>query len=70
LSSDGLTQEEMSPYIERVLQQANNWMIHSTALLERSWLEFERRKTADRAMLQIQAIIIIIIIIIIIKGPD
>lgn len=32
-------------------------MIHSTALLERSWLEFERRKVADRAMLQIQALI-------------
>lgn len=55
--SDGLTAEEMLPYIERVLQQPKNWMIHSTGLLERSWLEFERRKTADRAMLQIQALI-------------
>lgn len=54
---DGLTNEEMQPYVERVLQQAANWMIHSTALLERSWLEFERRKTMDRAMLQIQALI-------------
>jgi tetratricopeptide (TPR) repeat protein len=54
---DGLTNAEMAPYIERVLQQANNWMIHSTGLLERSWLEFERRKTMDRAMLQIQALI-------------
>ena len=43
--------------IERVLGLATNWMIHSTALLERSWLEFERRKTMDRAMLQIQALI-------------
>lgn len=32
-------------------------MVYSTALLERSWLEFERRKTADRAMLQMQALI-------------
>lgn len=54
---DGLTNEEMYPYVERVLQQANNWMIHSTALLERSWLEFEKRKTMDRAMMQIQALI-------------
>ena len=54
---DGLTNEEMQPYVERVLQLAVNWMIHSTALLERSWLEFERRKTMDRAMLQIQALI-------------
>ncbi|KAJ1420394.1 hypothetical protein B484DRAFT_453130 [Ochromonadaceae sp. CCMP2298] len=54
---DGLTNEEMQPYLERVLDLAANWMIHSTALLERSWLEFERRKTMDRAMLQIQALI-------------
>jgi len=54
---DGLTNEEMQPYVERVLGLATNWMIHSTALLERSWLEFERRKTMDRAMLQIQALI-------------
>lgn len=54
---DGLTNEEMLPYIERVLALATNWMIHSTSLLERSWLEFERRKTMDRAMLQIQALI-------------
>ena len=54
---DGLTTEEMQPYVERVLELATNWMIHSTALLERSWIEFERRKTMDRAMLQIQALI-------------
>ena len=54
---DGLTNEEMQPYVERVLELAGNWMIHSTGLLERSWLEFERRKTMDRAMLQIQALI-------------
>lgn len=55
--ADQLTYEEQMAYIERILQQANNWMVHSTALLERSWIEFERRKTADRAMLQIQALI-------------
>jgi tetratricopeptide (TPR) repeat protein len=56
---DGLTNEEMTPYIEKVLKQSNdrNWMIYSTALLERSWIEFEKRKTADRALLQIQALI-------------
>ena len=54
---DGLTAEEMFPYIQRVLDQANNWMIHSTALLQRSWLEYEKRRTADRAMLQMQALL-------------
>lgn len=55
--ADGLTNEQMLPFIERVLDQASNWMVHSTALLERSWLEFERRKTMDRSLLQIQALI-------------
>lgn len=65
---DGLTNEEMIPYIERILTATStnsnekpadnvNWMIYSTALLERSWIEFNRRKTMDRAMLQIQALI-------------
>lgn len=47
----------MEPYLRRVLQVSKNWMIHSTGLLERSWLEFEKRRTADRAMLQIQALL-------------
>ena len=55
--ADGLTREEMEPYLQRVLELASNWMIHSTGLLERSWLEFEKRRTMDRAMLQIQALL-------------
>lgn len=55
--ADGLTREEMEPYLIRLLEVANNWMIHSTGLLERSWLEFEKRRTMDRAMLQIQALL-------------
>jgi tetratricopeptide (TPR) repeat protein len=54
---DGLTTEEMFPYVERVLMLARNWMIHSTALLQRSWLEYEKRRTMDRALLQIQALL-------------
>lgn len=54
---DGLTTEEMFPYVERVLVLAKNWMIHSTALLQRSWLEYEKRRTMDRALLQIQALL-------------
>lgn len=54
---DGLTNEEMLPYIERVLAQPSNWMIYSMGLLQRSWLEYERRKTADRALLQMQALV-------------
>ena len=54
---DGLTTEEMFPYVERVLKLSKNWMIHSTALLQRSWLEYEKRRTMDRALLQIQALL-------------
>ena len=54
---DGLTREQMFPYIQRVLENPKNWMIHSTALLQRSWLEYEKRRTMDRAMLQIQALL-------------
>lgn len=43
----------MFPYIQRVLDEPKNWMIHSTGLLERSWLEFEKRRTFDRALLQV-----------------
>ena len=32
-------------------------MVYSTALLERSWLEYERNKTTERAVLQIQALV-------------
>ena len=55
--ADGLTAEEMFPFLERVLLTHQNWMIHSTGLLERSWLEFEKRRTMDRAMMQIQALL-------------
>jgi tetratricopeptide (TPR) repeat protein len=55
--TDGLTTEEMFPYVRKVLDQPRNWMIHSTGLMERSWLEFEKRKTMDRALMQIQALL-------------
>ena len=34
-----------------------DWMIYSTALLERAWLEFERPHTKERAILQLQALV-------------
>ncbi len=51
----------MSPYVERVLQQHDsrmqNWMVYSTALLTRAWIEFERPHAAERAALQLQALV-------------
>ena len=39
---DGLTAEEMGAFLERVLQQHDDWMVYATGLLERAWLECER----------------------------
>ncbi|RLN63814.1 hypothetical protein BBJ28_00019440 [Nothophytophthora sp. Chile5] len=55
--NDGLTREEMMPYVTRVLENPNNWMVYSTALLERAWLECESTKRRERAVLQMQALV-------------
>ena len=54
--TDGLTAEEMGAYLARVLDHHDDWMVYSTALLERSWLEFERSHAMERAILQLQAL--------------
>ena len=55
--SDGLTGEEMGAYLARVLDHHDDWMVYSTALLERAWLEFERNHARERAILQLQALV-------------
>jgi hypothetical protein len=54
--ADGLTGEEMSAYLSRVLCHSDDWMVYSTGLLERAWLEFERNHTKERSILQMQAL--------------
>mmetsp|Transcript_11964 Transcript_11964/g.34283 ORF Transcript_11964/g.34283 Transcript_11964/m.34283 type:complete len:989 (-) Transcript_11964:591-3557(-) len=54
--ADGLTGEEMNAYLARVLHHHDDWIIYSTALLERAWLEFEGSHTKERAILQMQAL--------------
>lgn len=53
---DGLTAEQMGAFLERVLQQHDDWMVYATGLLERAWLESERNHTKERAILQLQAL--------------
>ncbi|KIJ57199.1 hypothetical protein M422DRAFT_148828 [Sphaerobolus stellatus SS14] len=53
----GLTTTQMTPYISRVLSHPKNWMIHTMALLLRSRLEASRTRTAERAVLQLQALL-------------
>jgi hypothetical protein len=47
----------MVPYIQRVVSQPCNWMVYSTALLERSWLDFASHYSRERAVLQLQALL-------------
>jgi tetratricopeptide (TPR) repeat protein len=54
--ADGLTGEEMGAYLARVLRHHDDWIVYSTALLERSWLEFESTHTKERSILQMQAL--------------
>jgi hypothetical protein len=52
--SDGLTSEQMSPFVTKVLEHPVNWMVHSMGLLLRSRLENRKSKTVERAVLQVQ----------------
>ena len=53
----GLTTEQMTPYVSRVILHPQNWSIHSMALLLRSRLESSRTRTVERSTLQLQALI-------------
>jgi tetratricopeptide (TPR) repeat protein len=53
----GLTNEQMSPYIARVISHPRNWSIHTMALLLRSRLEANRTRTVERSVLQLQALV-------------
>lgn len=55
--SHGLTNEQMSPYVARVISHPRNWSIHTMALLLRSRLESARTRTVERSTLQLQALI-------------
>lgn len=55
---DGLTREETLPYATRVLQGgSSNWQIYTQALLVRSRVEGYRTRTAERGLLQLQALV-------------
>ena len=55
--ADGLTVEEMRPYVSRVLDTPLNWSVHSAGLAARSALEATSYRTAERAVLQLQALV-------------
>jgi tetratricopeptide (TPR) repeat protein len=56
--ADGLTREETLPYATRVLEGgSSNWQVYSQALLVRSRIEGYRSRTAERGLLQLQALV-------------
>ena len=55
--SDGLTMEEMAPYVARVVAHPRNWTVHTMALLLRTRLESTRSRTVQRSVLQLQALV-------------
>lgn len=54
--ADETRMELMRPYITTVLETSNNWLVYSKGLLLRSRNEFERSKTMERSVLQIQGL--------------
>ncbi|KAH7096807.1 TPR-like protein [Auriculariales sp. MPI-PUGE-AT-0066] len=55
--SHGLTQEQMAPYVTRVLENPRNWSIHTMGLLLRARLEAGRTRTVERSVMQLQALV-------------
>lgn len=53
----GLTSEQMAPYVTRVLENANNWMVHTMGLLHKTRLEAHKSRTVERSALQLQALV-------------
>lgn len=55
---DGLTREETLPYIERVISGgSSNWQVYTQALIIRSRIEGYKSRTAERGVLQLQALV-------------
>lgn len=55
---DGLTREETLPYATRALQGgSSSWQVYTQALLVRSRIESYKSRTAERGLLQLQALV-------------
>lgn len=54
---NGLTSSQISAFVSRVLAHARNWSVHTMGLFLRSRLEASRTRTAQRSVLQLQALL-------------
>lgn len=57
LSADVLSTSQVSSFVARVLQDSQNWSVHSMALLLRCRAEAGRSRTVERGVLQMQALV-------------
>lgn len=57
--ADDITREEMLPFVTRALSESRgkSYGIHTCALAERARIERHSHRTADRAVLQLQALV-------------
>ncbi|KAJ2760909.1 hypothetical protein IWQ57_006185, partial [Coemansia nantahalensis] len=55
--AQGLTSEQMMPFVTRVLDHPGNWSVYTMGLLLRSRLEAGRQRTVERATLQVQTLV-------------
>ena len=53
---DGLTNDEMRPYVAFALASPVDWLVHSAALLQRCRIEAHSVYSADRAALQLEVL--------------
>ncbi|RPB21981.1 TPR-like protein [Terfezia boudieri ATCC MYA-4762] len=53
----GITREQMAPYAERVLKHSTNWEVYTIGLLVRCRIEGYKSRTAERGLLQLQALV-------------
>ncbi|XP_030854836.1 tetratricopeptide repeat protein 27 [Strongylocentrotus purpuratus] len=54
---DLLVTEELKTYVVGLLRQPQSWMIHTLALRLRCLLEKDKRRTVERAMMQMQVLV-------------
>ncbi|KAF6748986.1 hypothetical protein DFP72DRAFT_552793 [Ephemerocybe angulata] len=57
MPAHGLTNEQMAPYVARVITHPRNWSVHTMALLLRARLESQRTRTVERSAFQLQALV-------------
>ncbi|KAI9187674.1 hypothetical protein H9P43_002065 [Blastocladiella emersonii ATCC 22665] len=55
--ADEITAEQMKPFVLRLLENPNNWTVHTVALLNRCRLEKAKSRTVERAVIQLQTLV-------------